>query len=196
MSNPTIEYYNRNAISFAESTGVVDVAHLYKGFLELIPRGGRILDAGCGGGRDSKRFLELGYEVEAFDASIELCRLASKMTGIKVNCCTFQSYSSDLEAFDGIWACASLLHLQPDDLPEVLDRFSTFLKRNGVFYVSFKTLVDKEKADERYFCPMTQVNLELLINGCPTLNIDRWWKTNDSRPDRRDCWVNALLVRT
>lgn len=76
--NRTIHYYNENAEIFFQDTARADMRHLYRRFLPLIPEGGRILDLGCGSGRDSRYFLEQGYQVTAIDGSAELCRLASK----------------------------------------------------------------------------------------------------------------------
>ena len=106
----TLDYYNKNAISFIEGTLHVDFSTLQNKFASYIEKGGSILDLGCGSGRDSKAFLEMGYSVVAIDGSQELCKLASKYIGQNVLCSTFQEYSPE-ELFDGIWACASLLHL-------------------------------------------------------------------------------------
>jgi trans-aconitate methyltransferase len=71
---------------------------------------GHILDAGCGSGRDSSYFLDKGFDVSAFDASAELAKLASQLIHRPVTVCQFNEYESD-KPFDGIWACASLLHV-------------------------------------------------------------------------------------
>ena len=68
----TLDYYNRNADTFFQTTANVDMGPLYERFIKLVGDTGHILDAGCGSGRDAKAFKEMGYEVSAFDASIEL----------------------------------------------------------------------------------------------------------------------------
>lgn len=73
----TIEYYNQNANMFAQGTRLVDFSVMQERFANMVPVGSRILDFGCGSGRDTKYFLEKGYQVEATDGSSELCRLAS-----------------------------------------------------------------------------------------------------------------------
>ena len=80
----TIEYYNQNADMFAQGTRLVDFTVVQERFAKMIPAGSRILDFGCGSGRDTKYFLEKGYRVEATDGSSELCKLASAFTGIEV----------------------------------------------------------------------------------------------------------------
>lgn len=111
--NRTIDYYNKNAEVFFQDTACADMSYLYKQFLPLIPVGGRILDLGCGSGRDSRYFLEQGFQVTAIDGSAELCRLASKYIGQEVLCMVFRDLAFE-NCFDGVWACASLLHVPRD----------------------------------------------------------------------------------
>ena len=107
----TIEYYNQNAQSFADGTAAVNFTEIQNVFLELVPEGGYILDFGCGSGRDTKDFLDQGYRVEATDGSEILCKLASKYTGISVKHMFFEKLE-ETEKYDGIWACASILHVK------------------------------------------------------------------------------------
>ena len=75
-----VRYYDRNTDGFIERTVGVDMSSLYAPFLEYVPKGGAILDAGCGSGRDAKAFLDLGYTVTAFDASKTMADLASSQS--------------------------------------------------------------------------------------------------------------------
>lgn len=97
----------------------------------------KILDFGCGSGRDTKYFIDNGYEVDAMDGSKELCKVATKYTGIKVQHMFFEDFN-ECNAYDGIWACASILHLKKCELPDMIKRLYKALKRNGVIYMSFK----------------------------------------------------------
>ena len=81
--NTTINYYNLNAKNFIENTQNADMHLAQEKFLQLLPGSASILDFGCGSGRDTKYFLEKGYQVAATDGSAELCRLAGSFTGIK-----------------------------------------------------------------------------------------------------------------
>jgi SAM-dependent methyltransferase len=123
----TIAYYDRNADRFFKETAKLDMSALYVPFLARICRGGRILDAGCGSGRDSLYFLQRGYEVEAFDASIEMCKIASQRIGQVVLHKNLEEVD-DVSAFDGIWACASPLHIPRSCIDGVLQRFGRALK--------------------------------------------------------------------
>ena len=113
----TRQYYSDNASEFIENTQHVDMSALYEHFLPYIPKQGAILDAGCGSGRDVKHFQSLGYKVAAFDASPELAQLASQYLQIDVSVKTFQTLNA-VSVFDGIWCCASLLHVPKAELED------------------------------------------------------------------------------
>ena len=117
--NQTPNYYREFAATFFESTVGVDMTPIRERFATLLPRGARILDAGCGSGRDARAFAQQGYAVSAFDASPELAALASEHCGFTVNVRTFQEVN-ETDAYDGIWCCASLLHVEVSDMPGVL----------------------------------------------------------------------------
>ena len=119
-----IEYYNQNAQSFYESTVEADMSFWRDKFIALLPNGGRVLDAGCGSGRDSKAFIQSGFSVVAFDASKELCRLASELIDQEVWQMKFQEISFD-EEFDGVWACASLLHVSSDEIEDATKKLES-----------------------------------------------------------------------
>jgi SAM-dependent methyltransferase len=135
--NRTIAYYDEHAEEYAASAATADLSALYGRFVSCIPKGGSILDLGCGSGRDTKQFLAMGYQVTAMDGSAEMCRIASDCTGIPVVCRRFEELTED-DAYDGIWACASLLHIPEEQLPEILDRICRALKDDGILYASFK----------------------------------------------------------
>lgn len=189
----TIEYYDTNADQFFEQTVAVDMTPLYGRFLVHLPKGGRILDAGCGSGRDAKVFLEKGYAVTAMDGSAELARRASAFLGKEVICCRFDEITFDAE-FEGVWACASLLHVEGQVLPDVLGKLAKSLKLDGVLYMSFKQ-GDGERIDGngRHFIDMTLERLEDLVHSSGQLEILETWETQDQRPQKRDeRWWNCL----
>ena len=126
--NKTLDYYNKNASSFAEKTIAVDFHDTQKHFQELLPEQGYILDFGCGSGRDIKYFLSQNFRVDAIDGSEELCRIASDYTGIKVKEMLFQELD-EIEKYDGIWACSSILHLTQNELKTVFGKMVKALKR-------------------------------------------------------------------
>ena len=160
-----------------------------------LPPKGTVLDAGCGSGRDSRYFIDKGFEVSAFDASAELAKLASELIQRPVTVCQFDEYKSE-KIFDGIWACASLLHVPKEKLPQIFNHLASLLKTDGLFYCSFKYGTDEVERDGRAFSNLTESGLESILNGLP-LRIDEMWQTGDLRPGREnERWLNALLVKT
>lgn len=127
MNNKTINYYNKYTKSFIQTTKSVDFTNIQNKFLSYLPSGAFILDFGCGSGRDTKYFLKRNYNVTAIDGSEEICKEASKYTGIKVKQMLFEELN-DQNIYDGIWACASILHLSKNDLFLVFHKMNKALK--------------------------------------------------------------------
>ena len=192
----TLIYYNTNAENYVYETINVDFLETQERFLKHIPPHGRILDFGCGSGRDTKYFLEQGYHVDAMDGSVELCRLASEYTGINVKQMLFQ----DLEAqdiYDGIWACSSILHLPKDELFMVMQRMAAALKQEGIIYTSFKYGEFSGERNGRFFTDMTEDSFADFIQRSPNLKVEKQWITADARPGRSDeKWLNLILRKS
>lgn len=189
----TIDYYNTHADSFYQQTVNVDMSSLYQRFLGHVPKGGHILDAGCGSGRDAQAFLAQGYEVTAFDASEAMARKASSLLGQEVRCCRFQDIA-EMEVFHGVWACASLLHVGAHELSGAVATLIRSLRPGGVFYASFKQ-GDGERTDPhgRHFTNMTRDSLQELVERTAGLILLEAWETQDQRPDRKDeSWWNFI----
>ena len=191
----TIDYYDKNATEYSESTIGVDFSATQERFLRYIPSHAKILDFGCGSGRDAKYFLDKGYDVDAIDGSKEFCRLASVYTGITVKQMLFQELAS-VNEYDGIWACASILHLQKDDLILVLHKMATALKNTGVIYASFKYGTFFGERQGRYFTYFNEERLTEILALVPELQYREFWISSDVRPDRSDeKWLNVILSR-
>ena len=196
MDDLTASYYRANAVNFFEDTVSIDMAPLYDRFLTLIPAGGYILDAGCGSGRDARFFLDRGYRVTAFDASAELVTLATEHTGIPVSVLRFQDLNCK-QRFDGIWACASLLHVPAPELADSVHRLSDALKPAGILYASFKYGQGECEQHGRRFTDLDEQGLALLLDEASGLEELDTWITSDRRPGRADeRWLNTLLRKT
>ncbi len=190
----TLDYYNQNADAFVEHTRDVPFEETQNKFMALIPKGGYILDFGCGAGRDTKFFLSKGYNVEAIDGSPKLCELTSEYTGIKVKNMFFQDLVEH-EKYDGIWACASILHLPKDELKEVVKKMIEALKPGGYIYSGFK-YGDFEgvKSSGRYFTNFTEETFKAFISDISGIELVEAWVTYDVRPGREDeKWLNVIL---
>ena len=158
----TIDYYNQNADKFVASTFYVEMEEIYQPFVRYLPDGGNILDLGCGSGRDSLAFNKLGYQVEAIDYSEVLVTKMRKLTGINIRQQNFYELS-ELNQYDGIWACASLLHCERKRLPEVLKKILKALKVNGICYMSFKYGTGDRYKDGRQFTDMDESQAQSLF---------------------------------
>lgn len=196
MPASTSDYYESHARQFFDDTIAVDMSPLYERFLRRLPKQGCILDAGCGSGRDALAFRKRGYKVTAFDASPTLADLAAAYCRLRVEVMRFE----DLEwhcRFDGIWACASLLHVGPAELPDVLFRMAGALKPQGVIYASFKYGQGERDYNGRRFTDLDEAGLTALLQVVRSLAALETWITTDLRPDREtEYWLNTLLVRT
>jgi SAM-dependent methyltransferase len=190
----TINYYQHNADSFFTATVAVDMSSLYAPFVEALTPPELILDAGCGSGRDAKAFAEMGYRVEAFDASSEMVARAAHYSGLPVRQRSFADIS-ETARYDGIWCCASLLHVPGDELPGVMQRLATALKPGGVWYVSFKYGTGEREKEGRRFTDLDEAGLTALVAALADIDITRMWQTLDKRPDRSETWLNALLLK-
>src|SRR5690554_3816900 len=188
----SVAYYNAHAQQFIDETLHVDMSALYDAFLPHLPENAHILDAGCGSGRDSREFLARGYRVTAFDASEKLAALATKAISHPVSVRTF-SQVTEHQAYDGIWACASLLHLPQKQIPQALSQLWQALKPCGVLYLSFKRGEEQREHNGRHFTDATEAQLESWAITLPGLEKTSTWQTADRRPGRDEYWVNGVF---
>jgi len=190
----TIDYYQQNAGEFFNGTINVDMSNIYQHFTKDLPTGSLILDAGCGSGRDTKAFLDMGYKVEAFDASSEMVKLASEYTGLDVKHAVFDDVNV-IDKYDAIWCCASLLHVPENQLPNTLAKLASALKPNGLWYLSFKYGSKQREKDGRLFTDVNEERLVTLVSTLPHVEVKFTWITEDKRPNRKEQWLNTILNR-
>ncbi len=189
-----IEYYNINADSFIAGTQNADMSLWRDKFEKYIPDGGRILDAGCGCGRDSKAFIQHGFSVVSFDASREMCKAASQYTGQEVWQMKFQEIAFEDE-FNGIWACASLLHVSYEELPTVMKSLHKALINDAALYVSFKCGDGMITKGERTFSNFNEITLRKMLeeNGFKVIESGLSGDVREGRESEK--WVNAIATK-
>ena len=183
----TLLYYEQNAENFIRETREVDFSEVQELFLSKLEKGALILDFGCGSGRDTKCFLNRGYFVEAApdrrSARLYRGKIVILMTELE-----------EYEKYDGIWACASILHLTHNELKEVLKKILLALKKEGIAYLSFKYGAFEGERRGRYFLDMTEEAFAELLNEAGGFDIEEEWITGDGRPERGDeRWLNLIL---
>lgn len=192
--NLTLNYYNTYAMQFWNSTFEIDMQHLYAPFLRYIPNHARILDLGCGSGRDTLAFKQMGYLIDAMDYSSALVAKARAVTGINIRLESFYDLSIK-EKYDGIWACASLIHCERDQLVTVLTRILAALKNNGICYMSFKYGDQDRQKDGRDFTDLNEYQAKQLLEEFEQAVLLQQWITTDQRTDQTQEWLNIIFQK-
>ena len=190
----TARYYRQFADEFFDSTVGVDMSPIRERFAALLVAGARVLDAGCGSGRDAKAFAQDGFRVSAFDASPELASRASTHCGFAVEVRSFRDVD-EVNAYDGIWCCASLLHVAPEEMPGVVSRLWAALAPGGVLYASFKRGTGTRLHGGRHFTDADESQVAEWLAALPELARSDIWVTEDQRPDRMEKWTNVLATK-
>lgn len=191
----TLEYYNQNDEAFIDGTLNVDFSETQDEFLSFLNPGDKILDFGCGSGRDTKRFLEKGFELRAIDGSKMMCEFATKFTGIKVFQLNFLNFN-EKNQYNGIWACSSILHLNSEELLIVLKKIANALKPNGIFYTSFKYGTFEGERNGRFFNDMNKEKFITLLNDIKKLKITKEWISKDVRQNHKnEQWFNVICTK-
>ena len=188
-----VNYYDVHAKEYAELTVNADMSRAYDWFLGYLPAGAGILDAGCGSGRDSLHFIKKGFDVTMLDASAGMCKCAETLTGRKALCMKFDEIDF-ANQFDGIWACASLLHVPEKELENILARFHRALRNGGVLYASWKYGEAERQDRARFYCDMTEEKLNNLLARVGLFDCLECWVADDSLPSGREQkWLNVVL---
>jgi 2-polyprenyl-3-methyl-5-hydroxy-6-metoxy-1,4-benzoquinol methylase len=189
----TTNYYNKNAKAYFNSTIKVNMLETANHFLSFIKDKGTIIDIGAGSGRDMKYVKDKGFKVEGIDASQDLCRLASEYSGCRVSCVKIQEWFPD-KRYDGIWACASLVHLVDFEIEDFIRRLCELLEKNGVAYLSFKKGIHTGYDEKgRFFSDYPEEKVQRIFKQSSIIELIDLWETED-RMKRDDLiWVNILL---
>ena len=193
--NRTIQYYNTHAEEYFEKTSRVDMTEAYSRFLKYVPVGSRIMDLGCGSGRDVARFRDHGYDAYGLDASEEMVRLAQKKLGIPVEVGNIETWMAD-EPFNGIWCCASLLHLSDEQLMQFFTHLNNNLADQGAVFISVKQGIETGGDElDRYQVNFTEDKISDLCRCCDGLAIEELWYSEDELKRQSFKWLNAILKR-
>lgn len=191
----TLNYYNQYAQVYNETTLNIAFDKKREFLLKYLNPKSHILDLGCGSGRDSKAFLQQGYQVTAIDGSKALCKIASENIGQEVNCQLFHELA-DVETYDAVWACASLLHLSTVELKDTLKIVARALKNDGYFYASFKYGEFEGEREGRFFNDFTEDSFQSLLTTIPHLMIIETEVTTDVIPGRENVsWLNIIMKK-
>ena len=195
-SENTQHYYEANAWHYFKNTVTADMHELHDRFARYLPSKSIVLDVGSGSGRDTRAFLERGFNVEAIDPSDALARLSSDFTGIPTRVMPVEDLN-EVEKYDGIWACASLLHVREHDLPDVMTRIARALKSGGVLYVSFKLGEGERISSEgRFFLDLNEPRLRRVIQDTGSLSIKEIWLSHgEDKFKGGNNWINCIAIK-
>ena len=144
MDRQTIEIYDAKAADYAKLvTSDAPSRHL-RAFMDALPKGGHLLDLGCGPGNAAASMRDAGFRVTAIDASPRMVELGADRYGLDITLGTFDDVTQTAQ-YDGIWASFSLLHAPRADIPRHLSAIHTALKPNGIFVIGVKTGTGTER---------------------------------------------------
>lgn len=137
MSDPdTLAFYDREASEYVKQF-VKGSDRFLDDFLDRLDPGAQVLELGCGGGRDAQRMLERGFVVDMTDGSQGMAAEARQRTGQAVRLLRFDELEA-VEAYDAVWAHASLHHQPLAGLGAVLARVQRALRPFGWFFANYK----------------------------------------------------------
>jgi len=158
--------------------------------------GCRILDLGCGSGRDSKYFAEKGYDVVAADPSSVMCGQTRKIANVPTILLKAEEIAFE-EEFDAIWAYASLLHVHKEVMIETICRLARALKHDEILYASWKYGNGEHYDNGRFFSDYKEESIKSLLLNIHELVLVEIWKTEDVRSEKRDsfAWINVIAKK-
>src|ERR1700722_3836599 len=191
-----LDFYNKNADFIYKQFRNLDKYIICNKFLGYLPQKAHILDLGCGVGTYTKHFLEKGHQVTAIDGSQELVKYARQYTNHAIFLMKFNELQFKNE-FDGIWAAASLLHINRKDFPVFLrDHILPFLKCKGFLYMSFKYGNGENFFNGRYFCDYNEKSLRDVVKNFNNLKIIETCKTeNKLSEDKTIAWFHCIIQK-
>ena len=193
--NETIHYYDEHASRYFDRTSQVDLTMLYKEFLEYVPIGGRIMDLGCGSGRDVKWFRDHGYDAFGLDASEELVKKARNQLDIPVDSGLIEDWVA-AETFDGIWCCASLMHLDDISFDRFLSNLRFNLRPGGALFISVKEGIESGVSEDgRYFRDFNEETLKAFLSHYKDYRLEKVWYTKDKLQRESFRWLNAIITK-
>ena len=189
-----MNYYNEHAKDFIEGTINCDMSVQYNFFEKYLNNDSKtILDLGFGSGRDSLYFMNKGYTVYSLDPTEEFCKNGERIGLKNVYQLTAQEMQFE-NLFDGIWACASLLHVPSKELNDVFKKCYKSLKNDGIMYCSFKYGNFEGERNGREFTDLNEELFNQYINNTG-LKVLEYLITEDVRPDRNEKWLNVILKK-
>lgn len=174
-------------------------------FISLVKPGGKILDAGCGSGRDVNYFASKGFMVTGIDLSDGLLSYAREHAHPNAIFQKMDLRTITLNtSFDGIWASASLLHLKRGELLPVLRNFQHMLMPGGILFLLMKEGTGDQlvtsgtiEGDTRFFTYYMSEEIRLVLEGVGFIMLDQYtWDQKDRNTERpHEVWISSFAKK-
>ncbi|MCR5461614.1 MAG: class I SAM-dependent methyltransferase [bacterium] len=184
-----MNYYEENAKEYIDRTINADLSSERDELIKLLPNNAKILDIGFGSGRDSLAFIKEGFAVLSIDNCKEFCKHGEEL-GLNVKNISIENIDYDNE-FDGIWACASLLHIKSNELLSVFKKIHKAMKYKGIFYCSFKHGEFEGIRENRYYTDMTLKKMEEILSKTELYLIKHWIREDFEGRDLK--WICFII---
>ena len=197
MDKPTIDFYDKFAEVQSDLYETADMSVMHRRLATIVPPCGRILEIGCGSGRDARVLAGMGFSVIATDASSGMIREAERRTEVNRDNLSFTCLSFPLseghlllnERFDCVLAVAVLMHLLPEERVQTLGQVQRMLKPNGLFYC---TLKNRQSTDARLYQEIKASDFKSECLRCGLLNLLEW--SDSDVLGRGTCWETMLFT--
>jgi SAM-dependent methyltransferase len=193
--NPTIETYDAIAAEFARQTWDIRLTRAWTGFARHLTPAARVLDLGCGPGRDIEWLRARGYRALGADLSLGMLRQARARVGGDLTCCDMRVLPFPAGAFEGVWLCAALLHLPRADAPRALAAARRVLRGASPLYVGVQQGVgerwDKARG-ARLFTYYQSDELAALVYAAKFAVQESWIDEDATRAQVK--WINLIAL--
>jgi SAM-dependent methyltransferase len=193
----TVASYDRAAEGFAARWGDLRLDRALNAFAGRVTGQRRVLDLGCGPGRDIDFLIQLACQAVGLDLSAGmLAQARSRLPTVPLVRADLRRIPFSPGAFDGIWACASLLHLRRTELPTTLAELSRLLRRPaGVLYVALKggqgeRWVTGSSGERYFFAYYRPAEVETLLDGAGFQVVESW--VTPDQAGRDEPWLNFI----
>ncbi|AWI53443.1 SAM-dependent methyltransferase [Aquabacterium olei] len=190
----TDRFYEDHAVEYFSGTSGAQTQFVLDRFLSHLPANAAILDAGCGSGRDLKYFHSRGHCALGIDASTALVQMAAEYSGAPCEVVRIERISYE-ERFDGVWACASLLHLPRDAFRPALRSLNRALKRGGTLFMAVQEGQGEAiLPDGRLYVYYSEDDIRTSLDAAGLAVNELWTTRNSAEAVHQPVWINVIAT--